>query len=273
MHPVIEHLLARKNQPYPADDGRKIALVHLGGLMTGVRGAGALLALEELGLKDAFDSIYGTSAGFANTCFFLTGNMRLGASIYYEDLCTSDFINLKRVWDIVDVDYVLSILRGTKKLSYDKITGHHTDLYARLFNLMTKSTEYKKVNDLPPEEVERVMHAAISLPYLDPGSVDIENIEYMDADARRGRAEFEKLVDDILQTDATDILVIYNFHEQFEHLYEAGLMDSERLYQIVPYAENKLSKISNDPQKLKAAAEEMGTLVKSIFGSDEPLKL
>jgi predicted patatin/cPLA2 family phospholipase len=241
--------------------------------MTGARGAGALTALQELGLSDAFDSIYGTSAGFANACFFLAGDMHIGSSIYYEELCSKEFINLKRVWDIVDVDYVLDILKENKKLSYKKISTHHTDLYARLFNLVTKSTEYKKVNGLKAEEIERVMHAAISLPYLDPGSVDIQNIKYMDADAAKKKQEFKAIKEEMENSDATDILVIYNYYDQFEYMRDAGLTDSDRIYQIVPYAEEKLSRVSNDPNKLRKASREMKEMVLSIFGQETPILL
>src|SRR4051812_20785555 len=88
MHPVIAHLLERKGKAAPFNDGRSIALVHFGGIMTGVRGAGALVALDELGLTHAFDDIYATSAGFPNACFFLTNNIHMASKIYSENLCT-----------------------------------------------------------------------------------------------------------------------------------------------------------------------------------------
>ena len=53
MHSVIEHILARKDKAVPVNDGRKIALVLYGGLMTGVCGAGALQAFKEMGLGKA----------------------------------------------------------------------------------------------------------------------------------------------------------------------------------------------------------------------------
>lgn len=239
--------------------------------MTGIRGAGALTALQEMGLGKAFDSIYGTSAGFANCCFFLASDMRIGTSIYYEELCTKNFINLKRVWDIVDVDYVLKVMKDIKKLPYDKLSNNPTKLYARLFNLISRSTEYKLINGLPAEEIESVMHAAISLPYLDPGSVDIQNIQYKDANSAEKELEFRALAEEIQKSDSTDILIIYNYPEQYEYMRNAGIFDSENLYQIVPYSENKISRVSNDPKKLIKAAEEMGTLVNGIFGVDEPL--
>lgn len=273
MHPVVEHILARKGKTAPFDDGRSIALLHLGGLMTGVRGAGALAALQELGLGSAFDEIYATSAGLANACYFLSGDMRSGASIYYEDLCSGEFINLERVWDIVNIDYVLEILRTKKPLDYAKVAHSPTKLYARLYNMLEKQAEYKPLNGLAPEEIERALHAAISLPYLDPGSVEIEDTPYKDADLAKKEDEFKAIADTMLTSSATDVLVLYNYPEQFDYMLNAGMLDSERLYQIVPYREEDLSRVSTDSHELKKAAEAMGSLVKSIFGSDEDFVL
>lgn len=83
MHPAIEHIAARRGKKVPIHDNRKIALVLMGGLMTGTRGAGAMIALEQLGLAHAFDFIYTASAGFPNACYMLTKNSRLGASVNF----------------------------------------------------------------------------------------------------------------------------------------------------------------------------------------------
>ncbi len=53
MHSVIRALSNRRGKCVPVNDGRKISLVLCGGLMTGVRSAGAMIALEELGLGRA----------------------------------------------------------------------------------------------------------------------------------------------------------------------------------------------------------------------------
>jgi predicted patatin/cPLA2 family phospholipase len=271
MHPVVEHILARKGKNVPIEDGRKIALVHFGGVMTGVRGAGALTALQELGLTHAFDSIYGTSAGFANACYFLTGDMRVGASTYYEDLTSKEFLNLERVWDVVNIDYLLEVLRTKKPIDYSLLSESKTKLYARLWNTLENKTGYKLVNGMTPAGIESVVHAAVSLPYLNPGSIEIEGAEYKDAGYRD--IEAESVLNDMLDSDATDILVLYNYYESYEFLRDAGLVDTKRIYQIVPYKEENLSRISTDHKALKSAAQHMGDMVKSIFGSDEPIRL
>jgi predicted patatin/cPLA2 family phospholipase len=270
MHPVIEHLIARKDKQVPVHDKRKIYLVLLGGLMTGVRGAGAVLALEELGLRNSFDRIYSLSAGFPNAAYFLTNNMRSGISLYYEDLCNKDFLNLARFWDVVDLEYAMHITRHIKPLDHKKISLSKTNVYVRLYDLENHKSQYKKVNGRKPEEIERMMRASISVPFLNPGSIEIDGRHYKDGGTMNYITE---AINEVLESDATDVLVIYNHSDQYDRMKSAGLQDSKRLFQITPYREEDLSPVCSDPSVLKKAAEDMGTLVKNIFGIDSPLVL
>jgi predicted patatin/cPLA2 family phospholipase len=271
MHPVIQHILDRKNKEVPINDGRKIALFLPGGVMAGVRGAGAMIALEELGLHKSFDDIFATSAGFPNAAYLLAGDIKLGTSIYYEDLCSKEFINLSRVWNIINIDFVLNVFKSKKPLNYKKISESTTRLHVRLLNLGTGKTGYKLLNGLPSEEIEHVMHAAISVPYLNPGSIELENAKFKDPGLTKGDLEAEAL--EILSLGFTDVLIIYNYPEQYYEARSAGILDSDNFYQIIPYAEDKLSRICTDPTILMKAAENMGSQVKSIFGDDTPITL
>ena len=94
MHPVIQHILNRRGKKVPVNDGRKITLILFGGVMTGIRGAASMIVFEDLGLSGSFDSIYSSSSGFPNAAYLLSGQTRLGTSIYYEELSGSKFLNL-----------------------------------------------------------------------------------------------------------------------------------------------------------------------------------
>src|SRR3989344_6231968 len=132
MHPVIEHLNNRRNKAVPINDGRKIALVSFGGTMTGINGAGAMIALEELGLSYAFDEIYAISAGFCNVSCLLSKQTNMGTSIYYEDLCSKTFFNLFRFWNVVNIDFLIHVLNNIKKLDVKKILNSKTRLFVKL---------------------------------------------------------------------------------------------------------------------------------------------
>jgi predicted patatin/cPLA2 family phospholipase len=65
--------------------------------------------LEALGLRDAFDVVYGSSAGACAGAYFLAGQARAGARLYYEAVNNRQFINPLRGLQrraIVDLDFL-----------------------------------------------------------------------------------------------------------------------------------------------------------------------
>jgi predicted patatin/cPLA2 family phospholipase len=101
------------------DDGASIALCVEGGAMRGVVSAGMVSALEELGLVNAFDAVYGSSAGAVNAAYFLAGQARMGTAIYYEDINTRHFIDLWRMFrgrPIVNLGFLLEEVSVKRKI-------------------------------------------------------------------------------------------------------------------------------------------------------------
>ena len=97
-HPVAEILRRRaaRHSRLPHGDGASVALAVEGGAMRGVVSAGMVSALEALGLVDAFDAVYGSSAGALNAAYFLAGQAAFGTRIYYEDINNRRFIDMRR---------------------------------------------------------------------------------------------------------------------------------------------------------------------------------
>jgi hypothetical protein len=52
--------------------------------------------INQLGMREAFDAVYGASAGALNATYFLSGQLD-GVSIYHDYLCTGEFLSLKRL--------------------------------------------------------------------------------------------------------------------------------------------------------------------------------
>jgi predicted patatin/cPLA2 family phospholipase len=131
---VIDRLRERvaRGSRRPHDDGVSIALVVEGGAMRGVISAGMVWALEDLGLVDAFDAIYGSSAGAINAAYFLAGQAGLGTSIYYEDINNARFIDLRRpVYGrpIVNLGFLLDdVAIRRKALAVPKVLASATPL-------------------------------------------------------------------------------------------------------------------------------------------------
>ena len=95
---IVELLRARaaRASRAPHGDGARIALCVEGGAMRGVVSAGMVSALEELGLVDSFDNVYGSSAGAINAAFFWP-TRRPSAHHYAEDISNSSFISPGRM--------------------------------------------------------------------------------------------------------------------------------------------------------------------------------
>jgi len=133
---VIELLVARaaRGSRPPHNDGARIALAVEGGAMRGVISAGMVSALESFGLTDAFDAVYGSSAGAINAAYFLAGQATLGTRIYYEDINNTSFIRLGRAAagrPIVNLSYLLDdVARSRKRLDVARILTSPTPLSA-----------------------------------------------------------------------------------------------------------------------------------------------
>jgi len=271
MHPVIQHILERKNKQVPVNDGRKIALLLFGGVMTGIRGCAAAAALQELGLAGAFDAIYTGSAGFLNASCFLAGDSKVGTSVYYDDLSGRKFLNPFRIWNVANIDYLMDIMKTGKTGDPARLWVSHTQLYARFTNIRKNRAKYFEVHSFPGEKYFEIAKAAVSIPYLQPGAIKLRRAYCKDGDVT-DKDSLEEL-NYILASGATDILIIYNRPEQkiinmplrellnFEH--------PNRIYEIAPNLEWKLSRFETNSEKLKIAATQMGQKVMDEFGGGE----
>lgn len=84
-HPVAQLLherMAVGSKPGQRGDGARIGLAIEGGGMRGAVSAGAAAALNLLGLSDAFDAVYGSSAGALIAAFFISRQLN-GACVFF----------------------------------------------------------------------------------------------------------------------------------------------------------------------------------------------
>lgn len=235
--------------------------------MTGVRGGGAMIALEELGFSQAFDVIYSASAGFGNASYLLSGQAALGTSVYYDDLSGNKFINFWKPWKIADIDQVIRAMRDVKIIDVGKIWEAKTKLLVRLLNSETGKIEYLEVHAFSPKDFFMLLRAAIYVQYVVPGSIEINGTPYMDGQfTYTDGVGHDKTA---LDSDATDILIIYNNSRQPKK----EVRESNRVHIISPDPDWKMSRFETRTSVLKQAAEQMGTLVKKEFGSDKPINL
>jgi predicted patatin/cPLA2 family phospholipase len=206
-HPrrVIDLILERasatgRTQPNPS---RKLGLVIEGGGMRGVISAGSLLALDLLGFRQIFDEIYAASAGGVNAAYFLSGQGKLGMTVYFDDIANRRFINPWRVFKIVDVDY-----------AYDRIISLYKPLddaairASRVRFLLSVTDARSGLNELldvraRSEPVPLLLKASSALPVLYNRRVVLDGREFVD-----GGVSDSLPVARAIENGCTDILVL-----------------------------------------------------------------
>ncbi len=139
---IVIDIMKQRKLGKIAGGNRKLGLIIEGGGMRGVLSAGSLLAIDLMGFRDVFDQVYATSAGGVNAAYFLSGQGKLGISVYFEDINNSKFINLCRIFKIVDIDYAYDdVVTKIKPLDQSAIYNCKTDfLLSATDCVMGKST-------------------------------------------------------------------------------------------------------------------------------------
>src|SRR3989344_4094740 len=259
MHPVIKHLLARQHKKVPVSDSRSIALVLYGGMMIGMRGVGAMEALEELGLAQAFDNIYGVSVGFPIGSALLAGEIKNADSILFSEIDYSRFINLWRFRKIMDTEYFIEVLRSKIPELGTKVLASNTRLYGRVVNKTTGQKEYKEAHQVGQENFFNLLRATITVPLLNPSPVAIGGPTlYSDTNIVPYLWEHSQHV---LSGPDTDILIIYNFHLQ----QRKKVTDAKRVFEICPSKDWNLHWLERNPEGLKVARNQMRNFVAEQF--------
>ncbi|HJS95144.1 MAG TPA: patatin-like phospholipase family protein [Solirubrobacteraceae bacterium] len=110
------------SRPGQRADGHMVCLAIEGGGMRGAVSAGMCVILEAAGLIDAFDRIYGVSAGALNGCAAAAGQAAFSAT-YYQDAASRRVINPIRPLvrrPLVDFDFLFEeLISARKPLSFD----------------------------------------------------------------------------------------------------------------------------------------------------------
>lgn len=161
-------------------DGRKLGLVIEGGAMRGVCSAGGVMALAHLGFTNVFDEVYATSAGAMNASYFLSEQVELGITIYFDACTTRRFLNPMRLWKILDVDYLFDqVIASEKPLDFEKILASHSKFFVAVID---KGTGDGHLLDAKAAKTPllKVLKAATAVPLLYNRSVEIDGRSYID---------------------------------------------------------------------------------------------
>lgn len=178
MTTVREYLEGRS--PQGAADS---ALVVQGGGMRGVYSMGALTAIEDAGLRNAFGLVVGASAGAINAAYLLSGQAHAAVNVYVELLSNRRFINPLRAWRIVDIDYMVDqALKVDLPIDLKALTTSPTRLEVVLTDADSAEPFVVSNRDVGVDFYE-VIRATAALPSLYNKRVALNGRSYVDGGA------------------------------------------------------------------------------------------
>ncbi|HEX6713475.1 MAG TPA: patatin family protein [Thermoleophilaceae bacterium] len=177
-HPVVEAL----HDPPP---GARIALVVEGGGMRGAVSGGMALALDELGLRDAFDAAYGSSAGTLNAMWLVSGRVREGIPTWTDPALVHELISRRRLLrggPVVDITNLV-------EQRYEELApGLFDDVLAATTELHPIATEVETADPIDLHDQitdERTLRLALRatacLPLLAGPPVNLNGRRFIDA--------------------------------------------------------------------------------------------
>ena len=216
--PVIQAIRRRRDEgskPGARTDGRRIALVIEGGGMRGVVSAGMTAAIEQLGLRDAFDEVHGASAGAFNGAFLLAGQAAYLTALYPHGFGDPSFVNFRdtllRRRPIFDMDYVIGeVWRHQRPLRVRTILDSGIELHCTATDV--DSATIVDLTDLRDgDEIRCAMRASGRLPWLAGPPVSFRGRRWLDATLA------EAIPVHAAQTTATDMLILQTRPHGVQH--------------------------------------------------------
>jgi predicted patatin/cPLA2 family phospholipase len=207
-HPVVQTVLRRReagSRPGARTDGRRVALVIEGGGMRGAVSAGMATAIEQLGLRDAFDEVHGASAGAFNAAFLLAGQAAYLATLYGYGFGDPRFVSAIRALKggpVFDMDHVVNhVWTRQRPLRHEAILRTGIELHCTATDADRASIV--DLTDLGGQaDVCCALRASGRLPWLAGGPVEFRGMRLLDATLA------EAIPVHVARSTATDLLVL-----------------------------------------------------------------
>jgi predicted patatin/cPLA2 family phospholipase len=153
--------------------------------MRGAVSGGMALALEELGLADAFDAAYGSSAGALNAMWLVSGRLRNGIPTWTDPSLVHELIDKRRVlrggpivdvWTLVEERY--------EKLSpglFDAVLSASTELHPVATDVASGEAVDLHSTIADPASLRLALRATAALPLLAGPPISVDGSRYLDA--------------------------------------------------------------------------------------------
>ncbi|MEV6323763.1 patatin-like phospholipase family protein [Nocardia sp. NPDC051787] len=164
-------------------DSATLALTVEGGGMRGAVSAAMLTYLDDAGLKNVFDVVYGTSSGAINSAYFVSQETWYPLSIYFEDLTTRQFVNYYRALrrqSILNLEYIFEHVLGViKPLDYQAVIDSPIPLIVSATDVDALETvTFRSFSSV--QELEAILRAGVWLPIAVRGSMKLHGRRFID---------------------------------------------------------------------------------------------
>lgn len=151
--------------------------------MRGIISASMMVGLKDEGLENAFDDIYGVSAGAINCAYFLAGYGWYGLACYYDDLICKEFLDWSRALrgqTIVSMDYVTDVVMETlKPLDTDAVIASPVGLHIVASSVTaTAPRDFSRFES--GEQLKTVIKASACLPLVGGPPVEFDGDRFID---------------------------------------------------------------------------------------------
>ena len=184
LNSILADRLAAGSRPGARTDGYRVALAIEGGGMRGSVSAGMALAVHELGMLDAFDAVYGASAGALSAAWLLSSRPQglLGwIDPRFARACIRK-TNLLRGRPMVDVERLVEdVYIREYPLDYASVLSTPIELHLLATDIATGEPVdlYSKTTDGPA--LRLALRASTALPVLAGRPVSFGGHRYYDA--------------------------------------------------------------------------------------------
>lgn len=157
----------------------KTAIIASGGGTACSYGAGAMLALIEKYKFTEPDIIIGGSGSVGACSYYVAKQYAQFKNIWLNLICTKKFINHKRLWKIIDIDYVIdTIFKKQDPLDAYKVYSSKINYLIPATNHDTGNIEY--FSNRKKDDIFEAMRASMALPIVYNKVVKINNKNYCD---------------------------------------------------------------------------------------------
>jgi len=153
--------------------------------MRGAVSGGMALALDELGLADAFDAAYGSSAGTLNAMWLVSGRVRDGIPTWTDPRLVDALISRRRALrrgPVVDVRTLVE--ERYEELSpglFDAVLAARTELHPIATDVETAEAVDLHDEIAGPRTLRLALRASAALPLLAGPPVELGTRRYIDA--------------------------------------------------------------------------------------------